>query len=53
MEKQTFATAMRKFFGALPGESLQDFMAELKKLDEDDRAYFRAEFLKIGIEITN
>lgn len=53
MIEQTFATAMRKFFGSLPGQSLQDFMAELKKLDDNDRNYFRAEFLKIGIKITN
>lgn len=51
MEKMFFVIACNKFFGLLPDQNLSGFQAELKKLDENDRAYFAREFAKIGIKI--
>ena len=53
MEQKTFAAACNSFFGRHPGQNLSQFQAELKELDDADRAYFKREFAKIGIEITN
>ena len=47
----TFTKACHDYFGKLPGQSLGDFQKELKALDENDRAYFKREFLKVGIEV--
>jgi hypothetical protein len=52
MEKKTFVSACNQFFGRLPGQTLGDFQAELKALDDNDRAYFVKEFAKVGIEVT-
>jgi hypothetical protein len=49
----TFTKAIVEFFGKKPGQSTGDFMAEIKALDDKDRAYFKAEFAKIGYEIIN
>lgn len=53
MTKKTFVTAMKDHFGFKPGQTLSQFSAEIKELSDEDRAYFKAEFLKIGVEITN
>ena len=36
----TFAAQMKLFFGILPGQTISDFMKELKALDANDRVYF-------------
>lgn len=53
MQQMTFTKAIVEFFGKKPGQSTTDFMAEIKALTEADRAYFKAEFAKIGVEIVN
>lgn len=53
MTQKTFVTALKDFFGYKPGQTAMEFVAEVKALSPDDRAYFKAEFAKIGIEITN
>jgi hypothetical protein len=52
MEK-TFAVACREYFGFHEGQTLQGFMLELKALTPDDRVYFKNEFAKIGIIVSN
>jgi hypothetical protein len=47
----TFTKAVKEYFGFKPGQNLTDFMAELKALNEEDRAYFKREFAKVGYEI--
>jgi hypothetical protein len=42
--------ALLKHCGA-PGEKLSSFSAEYKKLTDEDKAWFRAEFSKVGVEI--
>lgn len=49
----SFPAAMKDFFGAQPGQTLTGFMAELKALDEKDRAYFRAGLEQNGYAITS
>lgn len=49
---KSFATAMMEYFGKLPGQGTADFVQELKKLDERDRAMFRAELERVGYTLT-
>lgn len=48
----TFTKAINEYFGKKPGQTLSEFMAEIKALDGEDRAYFIREFAKIGITIS-
>lgn len=34
----TFAMAIRKYFGKLPGQTMADFAAEIKAFTDEDRA---------------
>jgi hypothetical protein len=43
--------ALKDYFGFKHGQTLSEFMAEVKTLDNADRAYFIREFAKIGIVI--
>jgi hypothetical protein len=47
----TFTKACMEYFGKQPGQSLQDFAAELKALTEKDRQDFVKWFPSVGIEI--
>jgi len=46
-----FTKAMSDFFGRKPGQSVGEFGAELKTLDQNDREYFVREFKKIGWDV--
>lgn len=53
MKKQmTFVVAMKDFFGLKEGQNAAGFMAEIKALDQNDRAYFKAGLEQNGYEIT-
>jgi hypothetical protein len=43
-----FATCMMDYFGKLPGQSLQQFMEELRQLNDADKAWFRENLAKVG-----
>lgn len=47
----SFASALRDYFGPRKGETLKDFMAELKALNDKDRAYFTDLLRKEGYEL--
>ena len=47
----SFTTAMLDFFGKLPGQSTMDFAAELKVLNEDEKAFFRAGLISFGYKL--
>lgn len=49
--QMTFTKAIVEFFGKKPGQTLPEFMQEIKALTPADRAYFKAEFAKIGYVI--
>ncbi len=51
MIKSTLMKALKEYFGFKPGQNLTDFMAEIKALTPEDRAYFKREFAKVGYEI--
>lgn len=51
MVQMTFTKALKEYFGFKPGQNLTEFMGELKALTQDDREYFKREFLKVGIEV--
>lgn len=53
MQEMTMALALKTFFGFKPGQSMTEFMQELKELTQEDREYFKREFVKVGIAITN
>lgn len=53
MQQMTFTKAINEFFGKKPGQSISEFMLEIKALTPEDRDYFKREFAKIGYEIIN
>jgi hypothetical protein len=50
-KKLTFTAACNQYFGRKEGQTMGEFSAELKQLNEGDREYFKREFAKIGVEI--
>lgn len=52
MKQMTLTAALKDYFGYKPGQTLGDFMAEVKALTIEDRKYFIREFVKVGYEIT-
>lgn len=53
MVKSSLVKALKEYFGFRPGQNLTDFMTEIKALTEEDRAYFKREFVKVGYEIAD
>ena len=51
MKQMTFVAAMRDFFGMKPGETLQEFMQEMKALTQEDREDFRIMLGQVGYTI--
>jgi len=55
-KKMTFVSAMRDYFGYLVIDGAQEtpsqFLQELKKLTDEDKAWFRANLPTVGYEIT-
>ncbi len=51
MTKSTLIKACKEYFGFKPGQNLSGFMEEIKTLTDDDRTYFKREFVKVGYEI--
>ena len=49
----TFPAAMKDFFGLRSGQTLQDFMAEIRALDQSDRAYFKKGLEQNGYIVTS
>jgi hypothetical protein len=49
----SFAAAMLDYFGKKQGESSLEFMAEMKALTPEDKAWFRANLPSVGYEIVN
>lgn len=43
------AVRLRMFFGQKPGQSLKEFMEEVKTLNEDDKLWFLNEFNRMGL----
>ena len=52
MIQMSFTKAIIEIFPKRPSQTMADYMAEIKALTPQDREYFKAEFAKIGIEIT-
>lgn len=46
----TFVVACKQFFGLLPGQTLQEFAAELRKLTAEDKTELIKLFAEIGID---
>jgi len=52
MIQMSFTKAIIETFPKRPDQTMADYGAEIRALTPQDRAYFKAEFAKIGIEIT-
>lgn len=50
LELTTFAGACKKFFGLKQGETLQEFVAELKALTAEDKEEMKVLFLTVGYD---
>lgn len=53
MKSMTLTAALKDYFGYKPGQTLGEFMGEVKALTTDDREYFKREFVKVGYAISN
>lgn len=51
MEKKTFMSACRDYFGLLPSQKPIEFGKEVKALTPADREEFTEAFAKMGVEI--
>lgn len=51
MKEMGFIAGIKEFFGYKPGQTMQEFMAEVKELDHNDREYFRREMAKVGYKL--
>src|SRR5712671_6267263 len=51
MQIMSFTAACKHYFGYRPQQTLGEFMAEVKELTPEDRAYFTKLFPSVGIEI--
>ena len=47
----SLTAALKDYFGYKPGETLGDFMTEIKALTPEDKEYFKREFVKVGYQI--
>lgn len=47
---KSFVSAMKEYFGFLPGQTLKEFGAELKALSDDERDYFYNGLKAVGVE---
>lgn len=47
----SLTAALKDYFGYKPGQTLGEFMIELKQLDDNDKTYFKNEFAKVGYVI--
>jgi len=52
LKEMTFVAACRQFFGMLPNETLQEFVAELKALTPQDKLDLIEMFKSVGINAT-
>lgn len=50
-QPKSFIIAMKDFFGLHAGQSAAGFMAEIKALDDAEKAFFRAGLISSGIAI--
>lgn len=53
MKKLTFVAAMKDYFGLLPNETNTGFVAEIKALTPEDRAYFTTLLSTVGYEVVS
>jgi len=52
MKVMSFTAACKDFFGYKPGQTLSEFMNEVRALTPEDKAYFTKLFPSVGYEIT-
>lgn len=52
LKLMTFIMACRTYFGLKPSQTLQEFAAEIRELNEADRKYLIELFKTIGIDAT-
>lgn len=50
LELTTFAGACKKFFGLKDGQTLAEFVGELKQLTDEDKAEMKVLFLTVGYD---
>jgi len=52
LQHMTFIAACKTFFGLLPGETLQEFVSEIKALTPNDKLELIELFKTVGIDAT-
>jgi len=52
MKHVTFVMACREFFGLLPNETLQEFVAEVRALTQKDKTDMIEMFKTVGLDAT-
>jgi len=52
-KEMSFVTACKDFFGYKPGQTLGEFMNEVRMLTDADKDELKKEFLKVGYAVRN
>ena len=52
MKFMSFILACKDYFGFKAGQTMSEFMTEVKALTAEDRDYLIREFAKVGYQIT-
>lgn len=47
---KSFMGEMKRYFGCLPGQTIQGFAAEMKALSYEEKLWFHAELIGQGIQ---
>lgn len=50
--KMPYAAAMKHYFGLHPGQTLGQFMVELRALSDEEKAWFRDNLSQVGYLVT-
>jgi len=48
MKEMSLIAALKDYFGFKPGQTMTEFMAEIRELTQEDRDWFKREFVKVG-----
>ncbi len=51
-QPKSFVAAMKDYFGFQPGQTFGGFIAEVRALNDADKAYFTAELTRVGYTVT-
>lgn len=52
LKEMSLIAGIKEFFGYRQGQTMPEFMAEVRELTPEDRDYFRREMTKVGYKLS-